>query len=198
VLQKLPEVLMPIKKRARELNKKEAQLYLGHWMTAKKAVLAGTANVSSHTRSTSPPSTNLLLSPQPCMCMDLVNSQNKENFSDAQVAYISGSMLEAGSDTSWNTLVGWVQAMVLFPDVARRAREEIEKVCGDRMPTLEDETQMQYIRGCVKESMRWMPTAPLGVPHAVVKDDFYMGYRIPKGASVFMNVWSVHPVYSLI
>jgi len=51
---------------------------------------------------------------------------------------------------------------------------------------------LQYIRGCVKESMRWMPTAILGVPHAVIKDDEYMGYKIPKGAGVMWNVWAIH------
>src|SRR5687768_4616292 len=114
------------------------------------------------------------------MCTDLANAQNSEKFSDPLVSYISGSMLEAGSDTTYCTLVGWVQAMLLFPDVAKKTQEEIERVCGDRLPILEDEPNMQYIRGCVKESMRWMPTAILGVPHAPIRDDFYEGYRIPK------------------
>jgi hypothetical protein len=40
--------------------------------------------------------------------------------------------------------------------------------------------------------MRWMPTAILGIPHAVIRDDEYMGYRIPKDASVILNVWAIH------
>jgi cytochrome P450 len=82
--------------------------------------------------------------------------------------------------------------MLLFPEVAKRAQEEIDRACGDRIPMLEDESSMQYIRGCVKESMRWMPTAIMGVPHAVVRDDHYMGYRIPKGAGVMWNAWGIH------
>lgn len=103
--------------------------------------------------------------------------------------YISGSLLEAGSDTTAGTLIGFVQAMVVFPEVQKRAQEEIDRVCGDRYPTMEDEFNMQYIRGCVKESMRWMPTDILGVPHAVIRDDEYLGYKIPKGAGVMWNVW---------
>jgi cytochrome P450 len=34
-----------------------------------------------------------------------------------------------------------------------------------------------------------MPAAVLGVPHAVIKDDSYGGYHIPKGATVLFNVW---------
>lgn len=81
--------------------------------------------------------------------------------------------------------------MLLYPEVAKKAQDEIDKVCGDRLPTLEEEYDMQYIRGCVKESMRWMPTAILGIPHAVIRDDTYMGYCIPKGASVMWNAWYV-------
>ncbi|KAK5018899.1 hypothetical protein LTR16_012727, partial [Cryomyces antarcticus] len=58
---------------------------------------------------------------------------------------------------------------------------------------MEDEPNMQYIRGCVKESLRWMPTTILGaVPHAVTRDDEYMGFHIPKGAGVLNNVWGIH------
>jgi cytochrome P450 len=81
--------------------------------------------------------------------------------------------------------------MVLHPDVQKKAQEELDRVCGDRLPTMEDEPDLPYIRGCVKESMRWMPTDILGVPHAVIKDDEYKGYKIPKGASVMWNVWLV-------
>jgi cytochrome P450 len=82
--------------------------------------------------------------------------------------------------------------MILFPDVAQTAREELDRVCGTRLPTLADAENLPYIRGCVKESMRWMPTAILGVPHAVIRDDEYMGFKIPKGAGVMWNVWAIH------
>ncbi len=80
--------------------------------------------------------------------------------------------------------------MVVFPGVLKKAQEEIDRVVGaERMPTMDDEPKMQYIRGCVKESMRWMPTNILGVPHSVIKDDEYLGYKIPAGASIITNVW---------
>jgi cytochrome P450 len=79
--------------------------------------------------------------------------------------------------------------MVVFPEVQKKAQEELDRVCGDRLPTMEDEMDLQYIRGIVKESMRWMPTDILGIPHAVIKDDEYMGYKIPKGAAIIGNAW---------
>ncbi|KAF2653084.1 cytochrome P450 [Lophiostoma macrostomum CBS 122681] len=167
----LPEFLVPVKRKARKLHEEEMRLFKGHWLVAKEKALNGTAI--------------------PCVCVDLVKSQQTEAFSDDLAAYISGSLLEAGSDTTYSTLVGWVQAMVLYPDVARAAQAEIDKVCGDHLPGLADESNMPYIHACVKETLRWMPTVTMGVPHAVIRDDLYNGYRIPKGATVVVNVWGI-------
>lgn len=37
-----------------------------------------------------------------------------------------------------------------------------------------------------------MPTAIMGISHAAIQDDEYMGYRIPKGAGVMLNVWAIN------
>lgn len=192
VLRKLPDWAVPLRKYAKKLHEKESELYMGHWLNVKKKIKDGSA--------------------KPCFCVDLLRAQDEERFSDDLAAYTSGSLLEAGSDTTSSILVGCkssqraltrslladflpstvVQAMVLFPDVVKIAQEELDRVCGDRFPTLDDEPNLPYIRGCVKESMRWMPTAILGMPHAAIRDDEYMGYKISKGAGVMLNVWGVH------
>ncbi|CAO2652685.1 Nn.00g020960.m01.CDS01 [Neocucurbitaria sp. VM-36] len=170
-LRALPDFALPLRRYAKKLHEKENNLYVGHWLRVKQAIKNGTA--------------------RPCFCLDLVRAQDEEGFSDPLAGYVSGSLLEAGSDTTAATLVGFVQAMVLFPEVAKTAQQELDRVCGDRLPTLADEPNLPYIRGCVKESMRWMPTDILGVPHAVIRDDEYLGYTIPKGAGVMWNVWAV-------
>lgn len=123
------------------------------------------------------------------MCADIVRAQDEFKFSDGVAGYLSGSLLEAGSDTTASTLIGFIQALLVFPEVLKLAQAEIDTVCGDRMPNLDDLSDLPYIRGCMKESMRWMPTAILGAPHAVIRDDEYSGYHIPKGAGVMLNVW---------
>tara|TARA_R110002003_G_scaffold40_2_gene2568 strand:- start:6625 stop:6966 length:342 start_codon:yes stop_codon:yes gene_type:complete len=112
--------------------------------------------------------------------------------SDHQAAYLSGSLLEAGSDTTSAILIGFVQAMMVFPEVQQRAQEEIDRVCGThRLPNMDDAPDLPYLRAIVKESIRWMPTTFMAVPHSAIQDDYYMGYRIPAGATVLINVWSV-------
>jgi cytochrome P450 len=55
-------------------------------------------------------------------------------------------------------------AMVLFPEVARKAQEEIDSVVGqDRLPGFEDRPYLPYVNALVKELYRWHNVAPLGV-----------------------------------
>ncbi|KAK1996954.1 cytochrome P450 [Colletotrichum falcatum] len=165
--------LSPVKRYAEKLHKEESALYVGHWMDAKKRVVEGTA--------------------KPCFCMSIVENQKAFGFSDKLAAHISGAALEAGSDTTAATLHGFVQAMVLYPSVQKQAREELDRVCGtERLPNMDDWDSMPYIRACVKESLRWMPTAILGLAHAVIREDEYMGYKIPEGAGVILNVWAIN------
>ncbi|KAL2754153.1 hypothetical protein ACRALDRAFT_1041870 [Sodiomyces alcalophilus JCM 7366] len=174
VLRYLPDFLLPVRKIAKDLHEKEKALYLSHWLKVKEEIKNGTA--------------------KPCFCEEMAAAQKVEGFDDDQAAYISGTLLEAGSDTTSSTLYAFVQAMLLYPDIQQKAYEEIERVVGhDRMPTMEDEEGLQYVRACMKETLRWMPTTILGaVPHAVTQDDMYEGYLIPKNAGVMNNVWAIH------
>ena len=162
----LPDFILGLRKTAREMHTREKALYVSHWLRVKEEIKDGTI--------------------KPCFCEELAAVQETEGFSDDQAAYIAGTLLEAGSDTTSSTLYGFVQAMLLYPEVQQKAFEEIERVVGpDRLPTMEDDTDLPYVRACMKESLRWMPTTILGaVPHAVTEDDQYNGYLIPKNAGV--------------
>lgn len=82
--------------------------------------------------------------------------------------------------------------MMVFPDVQKKAQAELDHVVGpDRLPNIDDYPNLPYIRCCIKETLRWMPTVVMGVPHAVTKEDTYNGWRIPKGATIINNVWYV-------
>jgi cytochrome P450 len=173
ILRRLPDFLLPAQRKAKELHRVEKQLYLKHWLNAKDAVEKGTI--------------------QPCFCSGMAEEQRKEGFDDDQAAYISGTLLEAGSDTTSSTLYAFVQAMLLYPEAQKKAQAEIDQVVGERLPTMDDQSSLQYIRACVKETLRWMPTTILGaVPHAVSKDDEYLGYLVPAGAGVMNNVWAIN------
>ena len=119
---------------------------------------------------------------------------NGELLDHQAAAYTAGSAFEAGSDTTKNTITGFMQAMALFPEVVAEAHYELDSIIGeDRLPTIDDIPSLPYIRGIVKETLRWMPTAISGAaPHAATLDDKIDGYDIPAGAGVLLAVWTVN------
>lgn len=47
-------------------------------------------------------------------------------------------------------------AMLAYPEVQRKAQEEIDRVVGNgRLPTLEDRKNLPYVDAVVNEAFRW-------------------------------------------
>ncbi len=83
--------------------------------------------------------------------------------------------------------------MVTYPAVQARAHAELDEVVGRaRPPTFADVPSLPYIHAMVKETLRWSPIAPLGVPHASTADDWYEGVFIPKGTICYQNMRVLH------
>jgi cytochrome P450 len=126
-------------------------------------------------------------------CNDLLRAQESESFDNNQAAYIAGSLLEAGSDTTIVTLYGFILACLIWQDVQKKVQAEVDEVVGpDRLPTTDDYEDLPYVRAYVKESLRWMSSVILGAPHAALREDHYKGWRISAGAMAVSNVWAIH------
>ena len=55
-------------------------------------------------------------------------------------------------------------ALVLFPQVQKRAQAELDFVVGrDRLPTFSDRPRLPYIIALCKELMRWQMVTPIGM-----------------------------------
>ena len=82
-------------------------------------------------------------------------------------------------------------------EIQRRAQDELDVVVGRfRPPTFADASNLPYIQAMVKESLRWRPVLPFGVPHSTIENDWYEGMFIPKGIICMANLWqcSLDPV----
>jgi hypothetical protein len=107
------------------------------------------------------------------------------------VRYLGGVLIEGGSDTTSFFIQSLVLALVSFPEVARKAQEEIDHIVGPhRLPTMNDFEHLPYIGAIVQEALfcplsfmlrtdaimfcqthRWRPAAPLLIPHASISDE---------------------------
>ncbi|KAG1872155.1 cytochrome P450 [Suillus subluteus] len=104
----------------------------------------------------------------------------------------SATAFIAGVETTASTLGVFILAMMLYPDVQKRAQEEIETVIGtDQLPTFEDRPSLPYVEAVLRETLRWHPVFPLGLPHYTAESDVYNGHYIPKGAIVMANIWAM-------
>lgn len=101
--------------------------------------------------------------------------------------------------------------MTIHPEIQYKAQAEIDRVIGtERLPTVDDLGSLPYVAAIFKEVLRFHPVAPLGnirynlvsstysflhagLPHCVMREDEYMGYRIPCGTTITANIWYVSP-----
>ncbi|KAF8509202.1 cytochrome P450 [Hysterangium stoloniferum] len=126
---------------------------------------------------------------------DLAEMSDPELLQD--VTEVAASIYGAASDTSSSPLEYCILALVLNPDIQRRAHTELDTVLGSpqdsdfRLPSFDDRPHLPYIDALVKESLRWIPVAATGVAHATTDEDEYRGYRIPKGSIVIANAWAM-------
>ncbi|TFK20134.1 cytochrome P450 98A3 [Coprinopsis marcescibilis] len=98
----------------------------------------------------------------------------------------------AGSDTTMTSMLALIAVLLVYPDVQKKARDEVDAVIGcDRLPNAQDLDHLPYIEALVKEVSRWFTVLPMGVPHQSRDDDEYNGYFIPGKTLFLMNAWAM-------
>jgi len=106
--------------------------------------------------------------------------------------FIASSMYGGGADTTVSAGYAFFLAMILHPEVQRKAQAELDTVIGnDRLPTFADRPRLPYINGVVMETLRWNSVAPTGVPHVAQEDSIVRGYFVPKGSLIVTNLWAM-------
>nr|OQO31889.1 hypothetical protein B0A51_01084 [Rachicladosporium sp. CCFEE 5018] len=168
ILMKLPRFLAPFKREGDRLHKEEIDLF--------RSLLAeGTA------------------ANQENFCTRWHSSRESYDLSEAHVAYVIGTLFEAGAGTTSAAMQSFLLAMTLHPAEYALLQRDIDSVVGlERMPTFDDLPRLPRVRAVAKEVLRWRPVTAGGLPHMLVKDDVY---KLPSGESVFLKAGTcVHPV----
>ncbi|KAJ3549263.1 hypothetical protein NM208_g588 [Fusarium decemcellulare] len=170
----LPTWLSSDKKKLKQIQKLEDEVFFDLLDRCKNLIATG-KNYPSFTR-------------------DMLMDRDNDKLSDRQIAHNAGHGFGAGMDTSANTLLGFVKAMILHPEVQAKGQAELDAcISSGRLPMWEDRQALPYIRSIVEETLRWAPSPISGaVPHSVKRDDVYNGMTIPKDSIVMMNIWSLN------
>jgi len=111
--------------------------------------------------------------------------------SDTEGAYAVGMHGIAGALTIAAPMQTFCLAMTHYPQFLPMLHEELDRVCGDRLPRSEDRPNLPFLRAIIRECIRWRPPVPTGIPHYLIQDDEYNGYHIPKGSTIHPLEWAI-------
>ncbi|KAH9937816.1 cytochrome P450 [Epithele typhae] len=127
----------------------------------------------------------------PSMVKGLMERMREDDGPDEEevIKNASAVTFAGGSDTTFSTMQTFFMAMTMYPEVQRKAQDELMAVVGPhRLPDKDDEPSLPYIQAITKECIRWRSVVPLSVPHRSLEDDEYKGYFIPKGSIIITNI----------
>ncbi|KAF7374700.1 O-methylsterigmatocystin oxidoreductase [Mycena sanguinolenta] len=126
----------------------------------------------------------------PCWATNLLQQDSATSVTDIKA--VTATSYAAGIHTVESPMKSFLLAMILHPHCQDLAQAEIDRVIGSgRLPSFEDRSHLPYVSAVCREILRWHPSVPLGVAHAISEDDIYDGCFIPKGSAVVTNIWGM-------
>ena len=118
---------------------------------------------------------------------------NIASFDENRVVSTVRGFFGAGSETVRTTTDWAMLLMAKHQDVQQKIQQELDTVVGlDRQVAWSDRTNMPYSTAVVLELQRWASVVPSNLPRKANADCVVAGHTIPKGTTVFINLWSVH------
>uniref|UniRef100_A0A8C6NKE2 Cytochrome P450 2K1-like n=1 Tax=Nothobranchius furzeri TaxID=105023 RepID=A0A8C6NKE2_NOTFU len=141
------------------------------------------------------------LDPEKCRCFVdafLIRKKQLEDseiqnlhYHDENLLYSVTNLLEAGNDTTANTVKWSLLYMAKNPHIQDRVQEELSRVVGSRQVQMEDRKSLPYTDAVIHETHRLSNIFPIALPHATSKDVTFQGYSIKKGTTVIPLLTSV-------
>ncbi|KAI1291035.1 Cytochrome P450 2A1 [Halotydeus destructor] len=92
----------------------------------------------------------------------------RQEFTLDRLARTIFTLIQAGTDTTAETLYYAFYFMARYRDVQAKVQAEIDTVVGrDRRPTLADKSSFVYTRAVIEEILRFSSLVPMGVPRQI-------------------------------
>jgi cytochrome P450/NADPH-cytochrome P450 reductase len=124
-----------------------------------------------------------------------VDRATGEQLDDVNIRYQINTFLIAGHETTSGLLSCAIYALLKYPDVAKKAYDEVDRVLGadiNARPTYQQVNELTYVTQILKECLRLWPPAPAyGV--TPLKDETLGGkYVLKKGVFITVLVLALH------
>ncbi|XP_063397375.1 cytochrome P450 2J2-like [Mytilus trossulus] len=117
--------------------------------------------------------------------------ESDTQFTEENLKYVILDLFSGGTETTSST-IGWaVLCLVNHLEIQEKIRAEMLKNVSSGPPTLSDRNTLPYCEAVIHEVMRMEPILPMSISHTTSEDTVVNGYRIPKGAIVVPNLYSV-------
>jgi cytochrome P450 len=117
--------------------------------------------------------------------------EDGSGMSDQQLRDEVITLVLAGHETTAIALSWTWMLLSQHPEATRKLEDELDRVVGERAPTLADLPKLEYTDRVIRESMRLYPPA-WSIGREALADVTIGGMPIKKGEQLWMNQWSVH------
>ncbi|KAJ6635617.1 putative cytochrome P450 [Pseudolycoriella hygida] len=123
-------------------------------------------------------------------------SEENSDFTMEDVKGEGNTAIMAGSDTSTGSLAMVLFMLAMHPECQEKAYNELLTVFPDKdhkdlEVTIDDLSKLFYIDMCVKEALRVFPTVAV-IARSARGDIPLRTYTIPEGASIAIDIFSLH------
>lgn len=120
------------------------------------------------------------------------SNEPESAMSDNHLFQLLVDIFNAGTETTSTTLQWLLNYLINYPEIQKRVHEEIDRVVGDKRPTLKDRADLPFSEAVIHEVQRLANVVALCVPHTPLKETTFHGYTIPRKSMILANLWSVH------
>ena len=123
---------------------------------------------------------------------EMHDNESGKYFDDRHMIGCAFTFYAAASNTTGDFLVWFLLYMIVYPDVQKKMRKEVDEVVGSNRVSSHMRQNMPYTDALMQELHRHVSAAPIGLIHAVAEDAELGEYLLPKGTHVVICSFKVH------
>jgi cytochrome P450 len=120
-----------------------------------------------------------------------VRDEDGTKLSEAELIGHAFTLFVAGHETTSNALTWTLFLLNQHPRICADLLDELEGTLHGGAPTVEQLAQLPLLEGVVKESLRLLPPAPIGIRIAAAACALG-GYTLPRGANIIYSEFITH------